>query len=87
MESRIALIGFGEAGRTFALAGGWASSAHVFDIKTDSDLVANQLQGTYKVKDAGLRGRHQQAMDLLDQFGAWQVEWQPREETEKLLGH
>lgn len=57
------------------------------DIKTDSDLVANQLQGNYKVKDAGLKPRHAQAMELLDQFGAWQIEWQPREETVKLLGH
>jgi ribonuclease HI len=57
------------------------------DIKTDSDLVANQLQGNFKVKDAGLRARHTQAMDLLDRFGAWQIEWQPREETVKLLGH
>ncbi len=57
------------------------------EIKTDSDLVANQLQGNYKVKDAGLRTRHTQAMELLDQFGAWQIEWQPREETVKLLGH
>ena len=57
------------------------------DIKTDSDLVANQLQGIYKVKDAGLKSRHVQAMELLDRFGAWQIEWQPREETVKLLGH
>jgi ribonuclease HI len=57
------------------------------DIKTDSEIVANQLQGNYKVKDAGLRSRHAQATELLDQFGAWQIEWQPREETERLLGH
>ena len=37
--------------------------------------------------DAGLRARYASAMALLDQFGAWQIEWQPREETEKLLGH
>lgn len=57
------------------------------DIKTDSDLVANQLQGNYKVKDAGLRTRHAQAMQLLDQFGAWQMELQSTEETAKQLGH
>lgn len=57
------------------------------DIKTDSELVANQLLGTYKVKDAGLRTRHAQAMGLLEQFGEWQIETQDREETVKLLGH
>jgi len=32
MSKRIALIGFGEAGRTFAGAGGWRESARAFDI-------------------------------------------------------
>src|SRR5207237_10142147 len=41
------------------------------DIKSDSDLVVNQLLGVYKVKDAGLRARHTQAMDLLERFAAW----------------
>jgi ribonuclease HI len=57
------------------------------DIKTDSDLVANQLQGSYKVKDAGLKHRYAQANELLEQFGAWLITWQPREETVRLLGH
>jgi hypothetical protein len=49
--------------------------------------VANQLMGSYKVKDAGLRTRHKQATDLLERFAAWIIQWQPREETVKLLGH
>jgi ribonuclease HI len=57
------------------------------EIKTDSDLVANQLLGNFKVKDAGLRKRHAQALELLDRFAEWSIEWQPREETVKLLGH
>jgi 3-hydroxyisobutyrate dehydrogenase-like beta-hydroxyacid dehydrogenase len=32
MEKRLALVGFGEAGSTFAAAGGWASSASAWDI-------------------------------------------------------
>lgn len=32
----IGLIGFGEAGAAFALAGGWGGRAHVFDRKTDN---------------------------------------------------
>lgn len=57
------------------------------EIKTDSDLVANQLLGTFKVKDAGLRKRHAQALELLDRFAMWSIEWHPREESVRLLGH
>lgn len=35
MDRKIGLIGFGEAGYTFALAGGWAARANAYDIKTD----------------------------------------------------
>jgi ribonuclease HI len=57
------------------------------DIKTDSDLVVNQLTGSYKVKEAGLKPRNAKALDLLDRFGAWIITWHPREESVKLLGH
>ncbi|HET9493590.1 MAG TPA: cupin domain-containing protein [Chloroflexia bacterium] len=57
------------------------------DIKSDSDLVVNQLQGTYKVKEGGLKPRHARALELLDQFGAWMIAWHPREESVRLLGH
>ncbi|AUW59646.1 NAD(P)-dependent oxidoreductase [Sphingobium sp. SCG-1] len=54
MESRIGLIGFGEAGRTFAVAGSWASAAHVFDIKTDSACDGPVMLARYA--DAGVSG-------------------------------
>ena len=57
------------------------------DIKSDSDLVVNQLNGTYKVKEAGLKPRNAKALDLLDRFGAWIITWHPREESVRLLGH
>ena len=41
------------------------------DIKSDSDLLVNQLQGTYKVKDAGLRQRHARAEELLAEAGVF----------------
>ncbi len=59
----------------------------VLDIKADSDLVVNQLLGTFKVKDSGLKKRHDQAMSLLGQFGEWMISWHPREESVRLLGH
>jgi 3-hydroxyisobutyrate dehydrogenase-like beta-hydroxyacid dehydrogenase len=37
METRTALIGFGEAGRTFAEAGGWSRRARAYDVKTDRE--------------------------------------------------
>ncbi|HYO48743.1 MAG TPA: reverse transcriptase-like protein, partial [Chloroflexia bacterium] len=57
------------------------------DIKSDSDLLVNQVNGQYKVKDAGLRKRHDQAMALLEQFGAWLINWHGRDESVRLLGH
>jgi 3-hydroxyisobutyrate dehydrogenase-like beta-hydroxyacid dehydrogenase len=36
MERTVTLIGYGEAGRTFARAGGWAQHARAFDIKVDN---------------------------------------------------
>ncbi len=57
------------------------------DIKSDSDLLVNQLQGTYKVKDAGLRQRHTKALEMLEQFGEWMITWHEREESVRLLGH
>lgn len=52
MSLRIALIGFGEAGRTFAGAGGWRGSARVFDIKTEQDATAAAMRAAYA--DAGV---------------------------------
>lgn len=56
-------------------------------IKTDSDLVVNQVMGTYKVKDAGLKKRYEKAISLLEQFADWFIEWHPRDESVRLLGH
>jgi 3-hydroxyisobutyrate dehydrogenase-like beta-hydroxyacid dehydrogenase len=54
MESMIGLIGFGEAGRTFAVAGDWGSSTRVFDAKTDSGIEASGMRARYA--DAGVKG-------------------------------
>lgn len=57
------------------------------DIRTDSDLVVNQLLGNFKVKDAGMKARHAEALELLDQFADWRIEWHQREESVRLFGH
>lgn len=46
MES-LALIGFGEAGKTFALAGGWGEAASAFDVKTDDPATRRAMLDDY----------------------------------------
>ena len=52
MEQEVGLIGFGEAGSTFALAGDWAAAAQVFDIKTDDAAKRDAMLAAYA--DAGV---------------------------------
>ncbi|HZV17728.1 MAG TPA: DUF1932 domain-containing protein [Sphingobium sp.] len=47
MNETIALIGFGEAGRTFANGGNWRGSARVFDIKTQDAADAPAMRAAY----------------------------------------
>ena len=47
MSQRIAQIGFGEAGRTFANAGDWRQAARVFDSKTLNAASAGAMQQAY----------------------------------------
>jgi 3-hydroxyisobutyrate dehydrogenase-like beta-hydroxyacid dehydrogenase len=44
----IALIGFGEAGQTFASAGGWAGRARVYDRLTDAAITRNAKWADYQ---------------------------------------
>jgi 3-hydroxyisobutyrate dehydrogenase-like beta-hydroxyacid dehydrogenase len=47
MEQNVGLIGFGEAGSTFARAGGWARQAHVFDAKTRNVGTRSEMFAAY----------------------------------------
>lgn len=47
MEQDVGLIGFGEAGATFARAGDWAETARVFDIKTQTDASRDAMLARY----------------------------------------
>lgn len=56
METRVGLIGFGEAGSTFAIAGGWAGAACAFDRKTDDPATRDAMLAAYvgaRVRGAG----------------------------------
>lgn len=50
----VALIGFGEAARTFAIAGGWGGEARAYDIKTNDPAQRATKMAAYA--DAGVTG-------------------------------
>lgn len=53
-SNKVALIGFGEAGQTFAVSGGWARRATTFDIKTTNPLTRAGKLADYAA--AGVEG-------------------------------
>lgn len=57
------------------------------EIRSDSQLLVNQLSGRWKVRNAALQRLHKQARTLMDQFGKVRLNWQPRRFTEQILGH
>ncbi|TMK99620.1 MAG: ribonuclease HI family protein [Actinobacteria bacterium] len=56
-----------------------AIGADEVEVIGDSELIAKQLQGTYKVKNDALRALHAQASSALRAFDRWSVRTVPRE--------
>lgn len=56
--------------------------ARRLEIVNDSELVARQLSGQYKVKSAGLRPLHRQARAALAEFDDWSIRSVPRARNE-----
>ena len=56
-----------------------ALGATEVEVVNDSELVARQVQGDYKVKHAGLKPLHQQALAALRGFDRWSIRSVPRE--------
>jgi ribonuclease HI len=50
-----------------------AAGAKKLQLVNDSELVARQLVGEYKVKHAGLRPLHAESLDALDDFEQWSI--------------
>jgi ribonuclease HI len=48
------------------------------EVVNDSELVARQVNGVYKVKHAAMKPLHAQALALLAQFDAWSMRNVPR---------
>jgi ribonuclease HI len=55
-----------------------AHGADEVEVVGDSELVAKQVNGQYKVKHAGLKPLHAEALRALAGFGRWRVRTVPR---------
>jgi ribonuclease HI len=51
------------------------------ELVNDSELVARQIQGLYKVRNAALRPLHEQALAALRAFERWSIRSVPREQN------
>ena len=67
--------------------GGRRPAEFALEVRGDSALVINQLQGTWKAKEPRMRERRDQCFRLLRSFGAVELKAQPREESVRVLGH
>jgi len=59
-----------------------ALGAREVEIVNDSELVARQLEGDYRVKSADLKPLYEAARKRLEQFGRWSIRSVPRERNE-----
>ena len=57
------------------------------EIKGDSQLVINQLEGTWKAKDQRMRSIRDRARKDLVKFGSYRLSHQSRQMTVRVLGH
>jgi ribonuclease HI len=59
-----------------------ALGATEVEVVNDSELIARQVTGEYRVKKETLRLLHQQAMEALGGFARWSIRSVPREQNE-----
>jgi ribonuclease HI len=57
------------------------------EIKGDSQLVINQINGVWKAKEPRMRERLERVRALLAQLGGWSATWHERGKSVKALGH
>jgi ribonuclease HI len=68
-EYRALLLGLARAG---------ALGASEVEVVNDSELIAKQVQGLYKVKHAAMRPLYSEAMTALGRFESWKIRSVPR---------
>jgi ribonuclease HI len=71
-EYRALLLGLEQAQRL---------GAREVDVVGDSELIARQVEGRYKVKNAALRPLHEEALAALGRFERWSIRTVPREQN------
>jgi ribonuclease HI len=59
-----------------------ALGAREVEVVNDSELVARQVAGQYRVKSSDLRPLHAQAMRALEAFDRWSIRSVPRDQNE-----
>jgi probable phosphoglycerate mutase len=66
---------------------GTAAQSRSIEVRSDSQLVVEQLNGRWKVRHADLKPLHAEALSLLNSFHEWSIMWHPRTESVRILGH
>jgi ribonuclease HI len=64
-----------------------AVGRYTLEIRGDSALVLNQVQGTWKTKQQHLRPLRDRAQAIIALFKHVEFVWQPREKSVEVLGH
>jgi ribonuclease HI len=64
-----------------------AARDFTLEIRGDSALVINQVQGTWQTRQKHLRPLRDRAQAIVALFKEVEFVWQPREESVKVLGH
>jgi ribonuclease HI len=67
--------------------GGRQPQEFAVEVRGDSALVINQLQGQWKAKEPRMRERRDRCLPLLQRFLGVHLKLQPREESVRILGH
>jgi ribonuclease HI len=57
------------------------------EVRGDSALVINQIQGKWKAREPRMRERRNRCVQLLGRFGGVSLKAHPREESVRILGH
>lgn len=61
--------------------------AYALEVRGDSSLVLNQVQGKWQARDPRMRERRGRCLRLLRRFESVDLKLQPREESVRVLGH
>jgi ribonuclease HI len=68
-------------GLLLGLARARALGATEVEVVNDSELIAKQVNGAYKVKHAAMRPLHRDALAALREFDSWSIRSVPREQN------